>query len=175
MLCWECTMAAHRREQPLHHGILIEAKTFTEWTGQSISGCMLPLPTQQPIDEGTGKAYTAVCFTIRNVAARLLAPCNQQHQLATTSYNRVSPVQLTAPSTAAHCHVKMERFTMTHLSIDCSFSSSFFCRSMTPRMIFLSSSVRWLRSGCSGSTPAAGGAAGPPRCPSGADIFRHNC
>ena len=37
-----------------------------------------------------------------------------------------------------------------YLSTDCSFSSSFFCRSMTARMIFLSSSVRWLRSGISG-------------------------
>lgn len=38
----------------------------------------------------------------------------------------------------------------SYLSTDCSFSSSFFCRSMTARMIFLSSSVRWLRSGISG-------------------------
>lgn len=37
-----------------------------------------------------------------------------------------------------------------YLSTDCSFSSSFFCLSMTARMIFLSSSVRWLRSGISG-------------------------
>ena len=37
-----------------------------------------------------------------------------------------------------------------YFSTDCSFSSSFFCRSMTARMIFLSSSVRWLRSGISG-------------------------
>lgn len=46
---------------------------------------------------------------------------------------------------------------------------------MTPRMIFLSSSVRWLRSGISGMAPAAEGVAaagpGPPRGPCGADIF----
>lgn len=62
-----------------------------------------------------------------------------------------------------------------YFNIDCSFASSFFCRSMTPRMIFLSSSVRWLRSGNSGMAPAAEAAAaagpGPPRGPCGADIF----
>lgn len=66
-----------------------------------------------------------------------------------------------------------------YFNIDCSFASSFFCRSMTPRMIFLSSSVRWLRSGISGMAPAAEAVAaaaaaagpGPPRGPCGADIF----
>lgn len=61
----------------------------------------------------------------------------------------------------------------SYFNIDCSFASSFFCRSMTPRMILLSSSVRWLRSGISGMAPAAEAAAGPgpPRGPCGADIF----
>lgn len=62
----------------------------------------------------------------------------------------------------------------SYLSTDCSFSSSFFCRSMTARMIFLSSSVRWLRSGisgCGGGWEAAGVGAGRPRGPTGADMF----
>lgn len=65
------------------------------------------------------------------------------------------------------------RLRFPYFNIDCSFASSFFCRSMTPRMIRLSSSVRWLRSGNSGMTPAAEAAAGPgpPRGPCGADIF----
>lgn len=64
-----------------------------------------------------------------------------------------------------------------YFNIVCSFASSFFCRSMTPRMIFLSSSVRWLRSGMSPAAEAAAAAAaaaagpGPPRGPCGADIF----
>lgn len=43
-----------------------------------------------------------------------------------------------------------------YLSTDCSFSSSFFWRSMTARMIFRSSSVRWLRSGISGCGAGGG-------------------
>lgn len=66
-----------------------------------------------------------------------------------------------------------------YFNMDCSFASSFFCRSMTPRMIFLSSSVKWLRSGSSGMAPAAEGAAaagpGPPRGPCGADILHTGC
>lgn len=66
----------------------------------------------------------------------------------------------------------------SYFNIDCSFASSFFCRSMTPRMIFLSSSVRWLRSGSSGMAPVAEAAVAaavagpaPPLGPCGADIL----
>ncbi|KAJ8014103.1 hypothetical protein DPEC_G00036780 [Dallia pectoralis] len=51
-----------------------------------------------------------------------------------------------------------------------SFSSSSFCRASTAMMIFLSSSVRWLRSG-SGTDAGTTGGRGPPRGPTEADIF----
>lgn len=76
-----------------------------------------------------------------------------------------------------HHHQHLCLFS-SYFNIDCSLASSFFCRSMTPRMILRSSSVRWLRSGISGMAPAAEEAAaaaaagpGPPRGPCGADIF----
>ena len=53
----------------------------------------------------------------------------------------------------------------------CSLSSSSFCRAITAMMIFLSSSVRWLRSGISGMDGGAVGGRGPPWGPTEADIF----
>ncbi|TNN24757.1 hypothetical protein EYF80_065117 [Liparis tanakae] len=52
-----------------------------------------------------------------------------------------------------------------------SLSSSSFCLSITAMMIFLSSSVRWLRSGRSGMDGGTVGGRGPPWGPTEADIF----
>lgn len=59
----------------------------------------------------------------------------------------------------------------TYLSMASSFSSSSFCRSITAMIMFLSSSVRWLRSG---SSCIGGGTVGGrgPRGPTAEDIFR---
>lgn len=73
------------------------------------------------------------------------------------------------------CSIQQMSMEDTYFNMDCSFSSSFFCRSMTERMIFRSSSVRWLRSGISGWASGAGEGVGPPRGPTGADIFRWKC
>lgn len=51
-----------------------------------------------------------------------------------------------------------------------SFSSSSFCRASTAMMIFLYSSVRWLRSGSGMDAGTTGGRA-PPGGPTEADIF----
>ncbi len=58
-----------------------------------------------------------------------------------------------------------------YFSMACSFSSSSFCRAITAMMIFLSSSVRWLRSGRSGMDGGTVGGRGPPWGPTEADIF----
>lgn len=57
-----------------------------------------------------------------------------------------------------------------YLSMASSFSSSSFCRSITAIMMFLSSSVRWLRSGSSGIGGGTVGGRGP-RGPTAEDIF----
>lgn len=59
---------------------------------------------------------------------------------------------------------------LAYLSMASSFSSSSFCRSITARMMFLSSSVRWLRSGSSGIGGGTVGGRGP-RGPTAEDIF----
>lgn len=53
----------------------------------------------------------------------------------------------------------------------CSLASSSRCRTITAMIIFLSSSVRWLRSGSSGIEGGAVGGRGPPRGPTEADMF----
>lgn len=58
-----------------------------------------------------------------------------------------------------------------YFSMACSFSSSSFWRAITAMMIFLSSSVRWLRSGRSGMDGGTVGGRGPPWGPTEADIF----
>ncbi len=60
---------------------------------------------------------------------------------------------------------------MSYLSMASSFASSSFCRTITAMIIFLSSSVRWLRSGCSGMELCAVVGRGPPRGPTEADII----
>lgn len=61
-----------------------------------------------------------------------------------------SPIFLT-------CSLYISNCWCNFLSTDCSFSSSFFCRSMTAKIILRSSSVRWLRSGISGGGMGCGG------------------
>lgn len=72
-------------------------------------------------------------------------------------------------------HPPQYHLSFPYFNMDCSFASSFFCRSITPRMILLSSSVKWLRSGRSGMAPAAAAGPGPPRGPCGADILHTGC
>lgn len=64
----------------------------------------------------------------------------------------------------------MARLGVAYLSMASSFSSSSFCRSITAMIMFLSSSVRWLRSG---SSCMGGGTVGGrgPRGPTAEDMF----
>lgn len=64
----------------------------------------------------------------------------------------------------------MARLGVAYLSMASSFSSSSFCRSITAMIMFLSSSVRWLRSG---SSCMGGGTVGGrgPRGPTAEDIL----
>ncbi len=58
-----------------------------------------------------------------------------------------------------------------YFSMACSFSSSSLCRTITDMMTFLSSSVRWLKSGISGMGASTVGGRGPLWGPTEADIF----
>lgn len=64
-----------------------------------------------------------------------------------------------------------KEMTSPYFNMASSFSSSSFCRTITAIIIFLSSSVRWLRSGRSGMFIGAVGGRGPPWGPTEADIF----
>lgn len=88
----------------------------------------------------------------------------------------VSLTGLATPYTRSNFHRKgkKKKKCCPYFSMACSLSSSSFCRAITAMMIFLSSSVRWLRSGISGMDGGAVGGRGPPWGPTEADIFSTN-
>lgn len=80
-------------------------------------------------------------------------------------------LHLTSVSYALRYNLKNRFKCWPYFSMACSFTSSSFCRAITAKMIFRSSSVRWLRSGRSGMDGGTVGGRGPPWGPTEADIF----